>query len=260
MSPTANRMTIYIVGSIVIGLAFNYFYGGPAPAGVVVKKPSSHSSSSQNGQTLYTKEDETAHFGPLARPIKNAFLPLVTDATRSTMNVGKTGGFGIPSQFAGGSTSWAFTGTAELNGQTYGVLEDTVLGDGDFVKVGQTWKSSEVVAISSSTITLRNIVTGESQSIMDESDAMEIADAAKANTQASAPLPGQIPPVMPPISGPIGGGLSIQPVPGNPTAQAAPGAVTAQADAVPPTAPQQNQKRQNFRRGNRFGRGVNTGN
>lgn len=112
----------------------------------------------KRGQQLYTEEDRTAKFDPVAAPAKNTFKPIIakvakTATTGTQMNT-------LPPAFAGGEANWVYTGTAEIDGILQALLENKSTGDSVFLRVGDTWKGIYVEEITEDTLVLGSATTG----------------------------------------------------------------------------------------------------
>lgn len=98
------------------------------------------------GDSDYLQSDYTFKVDPLSDTVvpKDAFKPLV---------IKSTGGLsGIPSL-----DSYTYSGMAQLNGATFGLLENAQSGQGDFVQPGQRWHDQWlIVKVNGDELTAKN--------------------------------------------------------------------------------------------------------
>lgn len=200
----------FVLGSSVVGAVI---YNQSAPSNSSPLKATKSSSSSKSSTSeIYTKDDYSAHFARLDLAPTDIFKPLVTMGTNAAA-LGSNN-FDIPTDMTKGEPNWAFTGTASINNAHMALFENSKTLQGDYVKVGQSWKSCIVQAISGDSVVLRS-VAGTVKTVQMTADLQAIAEQSKLN---SAP-PALVPPVnpgTPPLTGQIGGGG-----PGGPGAQSA---------------------------------------
>lgn len=102
--------------------------------------------------TLFTEADYKAKFEALNTEPKNAFMPVIMRQNGTSESAGTPNA--LPTALTGGEGGWAYTGTAEVDGKIQAVVENPSTGQGDFLFVGQRWKSARVVAITDSTLVL----------------------------------------------------------------------------------------------------------
>jgi hypothetical protein len=194
--------------------------GDPPPARKV-KKTITASSSSDRLAT-YTPEDYKAKFPPLNTTVRNAFKPIVARVNKLDAPVGPTG---IPSELTGGEANWTYTGSVEVDGVVQALLENPTTGEGEFVKVGDTWKKARVMQITGTVIVLQG-PAGIAKTVKLQGTELTAPPVAAgigvAPARVPAPLQGQI------------GTLSVQPDAtgiGAPTGQ--PGVQNGQTDTAP---------------------------
>lgn len=141
--------------------------------------------------SLYTDEDFKAKFSPVNNPVKNAFMPLV--AKGATGQSGTPNG--LPSDLTGGETGWTYTGTASVDGRIQAVVENLSTGQGDFLTFGQKWKTSRVVAVTETSLTLEG-TNGQTVTVKMQEKLSNIATLAPGfapvNVTATPALQGQI--------------------------------------------------------------------
>lgn len=108
------------------------------------KKPQlTATKSTKKADDLILPEDYKAKFDDLDKPMVNSFVPLVT---KRDIN-GPVAKNGIPADFAGGETTWVYTGNMTVDGTPNALLENTASGDGIFLRPGQHWKALKLVAV-----------------------------------------------------------------------------------------------------------------
>jgi hypothetical protein len=141
---------IYIVaGVIVLGLAAWSLTDSPAPV-KRERKVSERPASRQAKVDTFTEEDYKAKFGRLAEAPKNVFKPLVLGSASGSRLAPNE----IPSAFTGGTGRWSYTGTAVIDGAPQALVENSETGEGEFIRVGQQWKSSTVKQITPTLLVL----------------------------------------------------------------------------------------------------------
>jgi hypothetical protein len=185
---------------------------GPKPP---VKKSS--------GASDYLPTDYTFKIAPLAdtTPTKDAFRPLVVKSSVGDKN-------GIQS-----IDNYTYSGMAQLNGVSNGLLENSQTGQGDFVQPGQHWHDQWlVIKITPEEMDLRSDAT--------EATTVLLAGAAAAKSAASA--------------GPttVAAGGSSNPVMVGPIGASD---ISVQADATAQQPQQNNNRRRGRGRGGRGGGG-----
>ncbi len=101
----------------------------------------------------FDQADYDAKFSPAKVQYRNVFSPLVMASSK-----GKGSGVlspnAIPMEFSGGKEQWLYTGTAVIDGVPNALVENTSTGEGEFIKVGQNWKSATVRRITPTSLTL----------------------------------------------------------------------------------------------------------
>lgn len=106
-----------------------------------------------NNEIVFTKEDYDAKFERLGAKPRNSFEPLVV----SLKGGGGKGGLlpnEIPAEFSGDNTKWTYTGTAIVDGVPMALVENPTTGEGEFIKVGQSWKKAVVRKITPTSLVL----------------------------------------------------------------------------------------------------------
>lgn len=195
----------FVLGTSVVGaVAYNYT-GAPESAPLKAVKSSSKGQSDSN--SLYTKDDYSAHFARLDLAPSDVFKPLVTMGNNPSALGGNN--FDIPTDMTKGEANWAFTGTASINNSQMALFENSKTLQGDYVKVGQKWKSCMIQSISGDSVVLRSNA-GNVKTVQMTADLQAIA----AQTKLNSTPPSLVPPVnpgTPPLTGQIGGGLAQGP-------------------------------------------------
>jgi len=156
MARKNNRMLLY--GGLVALAIAGYTLTEPpktTKSGVEPTVRAKNTSSSTRGQkvSVFTEEDELAHFDPLNEPISNAFKPSVVES-----GARKAGDRNVPNQvppgFVNGETTWYYTGTVSFDGSTMVLIENSSNGQGEYLRVGQTIGSATVMDITNNSVTL----------------------------------------------------------------------------------------------------------
>ena len=143
---------IFWVVIIGVGVAA---YVLTTPEDAAKKVSTAKTSSKKSAVTsLITEEDLKAKFDRVNNPVKNAFMPVVRKSSAGTTAGAPNG---LPSELTGGEAGWAYTGTAAVDGRIQAVVENQGTGQGDFLSVGQKWKSAKVVAVTESTLVLEGM-------------------------------------------------------------------------------------------------------
>ncbi|MFN3730073.1 MAG: hypothetical protein ACK4XJ_10205 [Fimbriimonadaceae bacterium] len=149
-----SRPVIYLIIVAVVAVAWLFLteeqpQGGGATARRSTAQPQARA------QTGFTEEDEKKRFDRYERPTRNAFNPLV--ASSRGVGVGTLDALStnvIPSVFAAGEANWTLTGIAEVDGSRTALVENSGTKEGDFLQRGTRWKSSTVIAVGPSSVTL----------------------------------------------------------------------------------------------------------
>ena len=132
-------------------------YLSPSDASKAVAKPKAAVAKKDDPNALYTKDDYTAHFAMVATNSRDTFNPIVK---RNTGSSGKGGAAAtsnpalIPADFAGGEPNWSFTGMASIDGSAQALVENSTTKDGEFLKIGENWKTCVVTDITDDALTL----------------------------------------------------------------------------------------------------------
>lgn len=209
------KKPIFWVATVGLGTAGFVLTSPEEGVAPKAKAPRTSKSAVAKKGSTFTKEDEEASFKPLNVTFKNSFRPVV---------IRSSGGFGsgegaanmIPPDFAGGSTGWVYTGSAEIDGAPSALLENRSTGDGVFLRAGERWKSASVVKITPTSVIMDGPSGTKTFTLVDESLR---SSTVAANTQVP---PAQVSNPQD-LRGPIGnqrgrnagnmGGMNIQAVP-----------------------------------------------
>lgn len=194
-----------------VGLIALLAVGGDDSKPAAKKPPKKSSSADDKNKDIYVKSDYTTFFKPAKLEIKDSFRPLVAKAKPA-------GGIkidpnGLDATLTGGE-SWVFTGTPEVDGVRTALLENTVTGQGVYLKVGEAFRQMKVMSIEPDQLVVRG---------NDGADrTVHLADATQATDRTA--VRGAVAPVTPPpLRGPIGSNAPGVNVPGGnqPAANAA---------------------------------------
>lgn len=128
----------------------------------------------------FTMADFDAKFSPAKVEYRNVFTPLVM-ASSGNRGGGSLSPNSIPLEFSGGKEQWVYTGTAVIDGVPNALVENSSTGEGEFIRVGQNWKSATVRKITPTSLTLTSS-SGRVQK-MDLMRDPEIDDKALMNAQ-----------------------------------------------------------------------------
>ncbi len=210
------RKTMYglVAGVAVVALMTN----SPKPSEPTAKKDDKKVVTKKaNKSTDFDEFDYKARpkdFMVLNETPKNAFKPLV-HRTKGGNNGILLAPNVIPSYLTMGEPGWIFTGVAESDGVATAMVENSVTGEGAFLKNGETWKGAKVGGISFDQLTLIGL-DGSSSAIRLESTPPEtvplIASSGNQGFQPYAVNPGS-------LRGPIGGSQNVAVTPERPRNQ-----------------------------------------
>ena len=140
---------LLFLGAGLVVIVVVAFPSGSAPTTDAHPPKTVVATSSTKKDSLYTKEDENAKFERISAATRNSFVPLVTKGMG-----GKLGIDGIPINFTGGEGSWTYTGNMTVDGIPNALLENSVSGDGVFLRPGQHWKTLRLIAVKDDSIEL----------------------------------------------------------------------------------------------------------
>ena len=109
--------------------------------------------SSKKKTDLFEPEDYKAQFGDLDGEMKNSFRPLVAkNGGVNSLNSASVNT--IPTSFTGGEQNWIYTGNMTVNTVPNALLENTVSGEGVFLKPGEKWKTMQLRQVMNDSIVL----------------------------------------------------------------------------------------------------------
>ncbi len=164
--------------------------------------------SAAKGTDSFTQEDYEAKFPQVAMKLRNPFVPLVASKR------GKGGPLagGIPASLTGGDPNWMYKGMAEIDSVPMALVENQKSGEGVFLRHGEVWNGSRVVAITPESLTLAG--PDGLQRTIDVASQEPPAPPTVASGGATEVRPVTLDPTL---RGPIGPGLSLQPEPPAPT-------------------------------------------
>lgn len=117
-------------------------------------KPNAKKGTSSKGATKnweFPASEVALRFDKPEGKLRDIFIPLVY-VDKSVIKSEQDELMKIPANMAGGEGDWAYTGMVEVDGSRMALLENGTTHQGGYVKTGDTWKKSRVVAISSASI------------------------------------------------------------------------------------------------------------
>lgn len=192
-------------GLAVVGVAGYLMTEPPAQSSTSSRRTSERTPSrpAAKGEEVFTKEDFEAKFGRVADLPKNAFRPLVVSGRDSDRNALAPNQ--IPADYSGDNIRWVYTGTAIIDGVPNALVENPETGEGEFLKVGQTWKKSVVRRITPTALTLEG-PSGSARTMELMKDPEQEAD--KLISAEVRPLSPTPPGMTGPITSPTTGGGS----------------------------------------------------
>ncbi len=191
--------TIVIGGGGIVALYLVYTVLFPSQDAPVAKSKPKPTVKQTMGDTDYLPADYVFQIDSLPATVvpKDAFKPLVFKRTGPGLN-------GVPS-----IDSYTYSGMAELNNESYGLLENSQTGQGDFVQPGQRWHDQWlVVKVAPDEIVVKND-SGDSTTLMAGAASEK---ASKADAAAASSAAGNVP-VNPMVGGIGPNDLSVQPDP-----------------------------------------------
>lgn len=168
-----------LIGGVALGAIAYFMTGTPPPPSKKAASSKAKTSRSSKADEVFTKVDYEAKFPSARLAVKDVFSPLVLASSG-----GKSGSLtpnAIPYEFTGMKEAWLYTGTAVINGVPNALVENTSTGEGEFIKVGQTWKLSTVRRITPTSLTLTG--PGGKVKTMDLMRDLELDDKALMNAQ-----------------------------------------------------------------------------
>ena len=195
-----SKPLLYGLFGVVVVAAVLMTQGDSASAGSSAKKKTKSTKSKLLSD--FTDEDYTVKFDRLQSTTKNSFKPVIVSYSGS----GTPGAAlmnSIPSALAGGDPSWSFTGVAVVDGERMALVENSATQEGDYIKVGQAWKTCKVVRIEDTKLVLMG----------DSGDTRDVNLNSFEQLEDGQVLPGlgSSKPVNP-LKGPIGSKISVTPL------------------------------------------------
>jgi len=132
---------ILVVVAIGGPIAYMMSAGSDAPA--VVHKPHMKfgNTTTQTDASAITPADLTAHFNRYPGGSRNPFMPVIVSAAALAAGSGKS------------ASTWALTGINTIDGVTTALVENSVTGESEFLKVGDHWNGLTVASVGSDSAT-----------------------------------------------------------------------------------------------------------
>ena len=180
------------LAAVAILAATWLFLNPPDNGGQKKAKRSAAKTVTTTKASLYTQEDYKAKFSPVNLTARDAFKPLIARTDRALQ--APEGPSGIPSALAGGVAGWTYTGTVEVDGVVQAVLENPTTGEGEFVKVGDKWKTATVMSITPTDIILSG-ASGTAKTVRLQGTAEPLASGMLAPANVGGALRGPIGPL-----------------------------------------------------------------
>ncbi|HVL39336.1 MAG TPA: hypothetical protein VM328_08105 [Fimbriimonadaceae bacterium] len=171
--PKISRPVLY-TGLFAVAVAAYVLTSEEPPTGARrTPKPTAKKVEQQNRG--FTEADYRDPFPPVNERARNAFMPLVRRSEPSVVGITPPEGNAI-SEGITGEAGWIYTGMAEVNGVKQGLVENTVTGEGEFIKPGQRWKKGTVLTVTPDRLTLMgNDGVVHRMRILDEASALPLA-------------------------------------------------------------------------------------
>ncbi len=199
-APKKNSSLIPIlIGAVVVG-AVGLKLTEPEAAPPRKRALTPKTSTAKKSKDNFIEEDYKAKFEVISAPIKNSFVPEVAKASLKNAFTADVPN-GIPAAFAGGETTWLYTGHAEIDGRRVALLENTATGATEFLRLNQKWRSLTVTDIGEESITVESRGTSKVISLP--------TTASYAGTGQLSPLPVVVPNGGRALRGPIAGGPAM---------------------------------------------------
>lgn len=143
-----------VIGGVAIGAIAFLMTGSPETPRKKAESSKPRAASRAKAEDEFTKADYEAKFAPTKLAVRDVFSPLVLASSGG--RGGSIAPNAIPFDFTGSKEAWVYTGTAVINGVPNALVENTSTGEGEFIKVGQTWKLATVRRITPTSLTLTN--------------------------------------------------------------------------------------------------------
>lgn len=174
-----------LIGGVAIGAVAFLMTGSPETPRKKADSSKPRASARAKAEDEFTKADYEAKFAPTKLAVRDVFNPLVLAS--SSGRGGSLAPNAIPFDFTGSKEAWVYTGTAVINGVPNALVENTSTGEGEFIKVGQTWKLATVRRITPTSLTLTN--AGGRVQTMDLMRDLEVDDRSLMNAQVQPVAP-----------------------------------------------------------------------
>lgn len=168
-----------VIGGVAIGAIAFFMTGSPETPRKKAESSKPRPSARAKAEDEFTKADYEAKFVSAKVAVRDVFNPLVLAS--SGARGGSLAPNAIPFDFTGSKEAWVYTGTAVINGVPNALVENTSTGEGEFIKVGQTWKLATVRRITPTSLTLTN--SGGRVQTMDLMRDLEMDDKPLVNAQ-----------------------------------------------------------------------------
>ena len=179
---SSNLKKLLLVAGGLVVICFVAFPS--SDPGNAVKHPmvfgAGDSASKKKVDPYHLPEDDNAKFSAIGASIKNSFVPLVTKGMGSKLETG-----GIPNSFTNGEGSWTYTGNMTVDGVPNALLENSVSGDGVFLRPGQHWKTLRLIAVKDDSIELEG-PSGERKTVYFADKSLNVTSSSGNNL---SPLP-----------------------------------------------------------------------
>lgn len=153
----------WIYGGLVAVAAIAFFATSPqeeVKKGQSGRRPPRTAANSSTSKARkaddFTEQDQKASFARYEGTVANVFTPLVK-RTGSGSGAGSNSTAApnqIPAYLVGGDTGWLYTGTAYIDSVPSALVENVSNGQGEYLKVGQTFRNARVVKITPNTLVL----------------------------------------------------------------------------------------------------------
>lgn len=174
-----------VIGGVAIGAIAFLMTGSPETPRKKAASAKPKAASRAKAEDEFTKADYDAKFVSAKVAVRDVFSPLVMASSGG--RGGSAAPNAIPFEFTGSKEAWVYTGTAVIDGVPNALVENTSTGEGEFIKVGQTWKLATVRRITPTSLTLTN--AGGKVQTMDLMRDLEMDDRALVNAQVQPVAP-----------------------------------------------------------------------
>ncbi len=186
MAQNNSNLIKLVGGGLAIGLIAFLATGSEDPRAKKNSSEKPRARTAAKANEDFTQADFDAKFAPAKVEYRNVFTPLVM-ASSGNRGGGSLSPNSIPLEFSGGKEQWVYTGTAVIDGVPNALVENSSTGEGEFIRVGQNWKSATVRRITPTSLTLTSS-SGRVQT-MDLMRDLEIDDRALMNAQVQPVSP-----------------------------------------------------------------------